>query len=762
MKKKLRTGKAQPNTPIVSDRLLRNRADHKKRWSAPLLIELALFFATLAVYAEVRHFDFINYDDPVYVSHNPHVREGLSLAGLRWALTSGEGANWFPTTRLSHLLDAQLFGMQSGWHHLVNVLIHAFSTLLLFAFLQRATRARWPSVLVAFLFALHPLHVESVAWVAERKDVLCTFFWMLSLWAYVRYAERPETARYLAVLAAFCLGLMSKPMIVTLPAQLLLLDAWPLGRNRTRNWKQLLREKTPFFALSAAAAIATYVVQRSGGAVRTFSAIPIGLRIENALVSYIVYISKLFWPAGLAVFYPYPSDSQAWQAFAAAIALAGISAAVLHWFARFPYLAVGWFWYLVTLLPVIGIVQVGGQARADRYMHVPMIGLTIMLAWGAKDLLAIRPRLKPVMIAAGTLVCIACAVLTWFETQYWRDSESLFQHAVDVTERNDVAQHNLGNALLEVPGRLPDAVAHLQAALQINPESAGAHTDLGNALSKMPGRLPDAIAEYRTALRIDGDLPIPHSNLGSALLEVPGGVPEAIAECEKAVRLDPDFADAHDHLGSALAKAGRLPEAVAQFETALSLAPDSAGIHNRLGMALAAIPGRMPDAIAEYRQALRLKPDDQEAQNNLGTALQSDPAHLPDAIAQYEAVLRRDPDSADTQYNLALALAKTPGRLPDAIAHFEVAVRLNPNHAEAQNNLGFALTNYPARLPEAISHFQAALRINPNYADAHYNLGVALANLGRIPEAIQHLEAAERLKPDHELEQVIKKLRGGS
>jgi protein O-mannosyl-transferase len=730
VKKNLRTEKAQPKP-----------ASPQTLW-----IYLALFVATFGVYLEARHFDFVNYDDPFYVSHNPHVRDGLSPAGLRWAFTSGEGANWFPVTRLSHLLDAQLFGIQSSWHHVVNVLIHALTVLLLFAFLQRATRARWPSAFVALLFALHPLHVESVAWISERKDVLCAFFWMLSLWLWTR-GNRSLS------LAAFCLGLMSKPMIVSLPFLLLLLDIWPLRRKLT--WKQTLLEKAPFFALSAVSAVVTYLVQQSGGAVRTFSAFPLGLRIGNALVSCMVYIGQLFWPSRLAAFYPYPRDLQLWQALLAAIVLAGITSAVLRLRSAYPYLTVGWFWYLITLAPVIGIVQVGGQAHADRYMYVPMIGLAIMLAWGAEDLLTI-----PVRTAAAACVCVICAALTWVQTGYWRDSESLFQHAVNVTERNDVAQHNLGNALLEVPGRLPDAISHLQAALTINPDSASTHTDLGNALSKLPGHLPDAIGEYRAALRIDGDLPIPHSNLGSALSKVPGGLTEAIAECQTAVRLDPDFADARNHLGTALLKAGRSSEAVTQFETALRLEPDNPEFHDNLGMALSAMPGRLPDAIAEYRQALRLKPDDRDARNNLGAALAGDPAHLQDAIVQYEGVLRHDPDSAETQYNIALALAKA-GRLPDAIAHFEASLRLDPNNAEAHNNLGFALTNYPARLQEAIGHFQAALRINPDYADAHYNLGVALANTGRVQEAIQHLEAAERLKPDPELEQLIKKLRAG-
>jgi tetratricopeptide (TPR) repeat protein len=663
-------------------------------------IYLVIFLAAIAAYAPVGHFEFLNYDDPVYISHNPHVREGITPDSLSWALTSREGANWFPVTRFSHLVDAQLFGMDPGCPHLVNVLIHALSTLLLFAFLFRATRLPWPSAFVALIFALHPLHVESVAWLSERKDVLSAFFWMLTLWAYLRYAEKPGRDRYLLVLLAFLLGLMSKPMIVSLPFLLLLLDVWPLRR------KPSLLEKAPFFALAALIALVTFVVQQASGAVRSFSAYPLPLRLENALDSYVIYIVKMFWPSGLAVFYPYPANVPVWHPALATTAILGVSAWVSREFGRRPYLAVGWFWYLITLAPVIGIVQVGGQARADRYMYVPMIGLTIILAWGAVDLLQWRPAWKPVIIAIAAVASLACFVATWRQDNYWTSSEALFQHAVEVTERNDVAQHNLGNALLEIPGRLPDAIAHLQEAIRINPQSAGAHTDLGIAFSKLPDRLPDAVAEYQAAVRIDPELPIPHTNLGMALSQLPGHESEAIAECQNALRIDPDSAEAHNALGVALARVGRTQDATVQFET-----------------------------------ALRLQPDYAQARANLEQA--------------------RSSHSGDAEYDLALSLAKTPGKLPEAISHFEAALRLNPNNAEAHNNLGFALATFPQRLPEAIKHFETALKINPNYADAHYNLGVALSNLrGRMPEAIKHFEAAERLKPDPELEQLLKRLKG--
>ena len=717
--------KTGPKPPAAQAKALTIQAPQPRpapRSLSDLWICLALLAATFAVYAPVRHFDFVNFDDPEYVRDNPHVRAGLTSPSLAWAFTSTESANWFPVTRLSHLLDAELFGMRAGLHHLASVLFHALAALCLFAFLRRATGARWPSALVALLFALHPLHVESVAWVAERKDVLCALFWFLALWAYVRYAERPGVRRYLLVLAPFCLGLMSKPMIVTLPLVLLLLDVWPLGRLPA------LREKVPFFALSAAGAIATYLVQRGSGAVEALAAFPLGLRVENALVSYVIYAAKMLWPARLAVFYPYPSQIPLWQAALAALGLAGISILVLRCRRSRPYLAAGWLWYLVTLAPVIGLVQVGAQARADRYMYVPMVGLAIMLAWGVADWLRRAPRLRPAAAVLAVAACLLSAAVARAQVEYWKDSQSLFEHALAATDGNYLAHHNLGVALAEMPGRLPDAIAHLQAALRIKPDSARVHTDLGNALSKLPGGASEAVAEYRAALRISPDSAIPHNNLGNTLASMPGRLPEAVAEYQAALAIDPDYAEAH----------------------------------NNLGFALARIPGRLPDAIREYREALRLRPGYAEADSNLAGALAEIPESLPEAVTEYQAALSSRPDSAELHYGLALALAKMDGRAPDAIAQFEEALRLKPDYAEAHNNLGVVLTAFPNRIAEAIGHFEAAIRIDPNYVDAHYNLGVALANLpGRMPEAIFQFETVLRLRPDPEVRGLVDRLRAG-
>lgn len=789
-----RVAKADTSLRATSERVTAGRSTRSR---ADLWLYLALFVATVVVYSQVPRFAFVNFDDPDYVTANAHVRRGITPGGLVWAITSGDAANWFPVTRLSHMLDTQLFGLRSGLHHLTNVVIHALGAMLLFAFLNRATRARWPSLFVAFLFALHPLHVESVAWVSERKDVLSGLFWFLALWLYVRYTEVPSVARYLLAVAAFFLGLMAKPMIVTLPLVLVLLDVWPLRRWPSARWSTLLRDKVPFFVLAAAAAIATYLVQRSSGAVRTLTAFPLGLRVENAVVSAAVYILKMFWPSELAVFYPYPTSIPLWELTLAGLAIATISFLALRSLSRRPYLTVSWLWYLVTIAPVIGLVQVGAQARADRYMYVPMVGLSIMLAWGAADVAQPWPRMKKTLASLAVTACIACVVLTWTQIQYWKNSKSLFEHAIDVTGRNYVVQHNLGSALLDEPGRLPEAIDHLQAALRIQPDSVEAHTDLGNAWSKMPDRLAEAISEYRAALRIAPDSAIAHNDLGNALSRMPGRATDAIEQYEAALRIKPDYAMAHNNLGSALSELGRYPDAIAQFHAALEIEPDfaqahanlagalaptagrmqdaiaeyevalnlnptSAETHNYYGLALQNVPGRLPGAIDQYESALRIKPEYAEAHNNLGNALSSIPGRLPEAIAEYEAALKVQPDFAEAHYNLGVALSKIGGRMPDAVSHFEAALRIKPDYAEAHNNLGVALSEMPGRAAEAISQFQDAARIRPDYADAHYNLGVALSQEpGRIHDAIRELETALRIQPDEEMQQTLERLRTG-
>ena len=617
-----------------------------------LLIYLTLLLATFAAYAQVRHFDFVNYDDPDYTTGNLHVRQGFTVQGLEWALTSRDAANWFPVTWASHMLDCQLFGLASGWHHLHNVLLHALAAILLFIFLKRATGARWRSALVASLFALHPLHVESVAWVAERKDALSACFWFLTAWAYVRYAERLGLGRYLVVVAGLSLGLMAKPMVVTLPFVLLLLDYWPLARLGKQGRKAIW-EKLPLIVPVGVAAAITYLVQEHAGAVK---ALPLETRLANATLSYTLYIAKTFWPSRLAVFYPYPRGFAFFPVLAAGLLLAAITAAVIALRRRAPYLLTGWGWFVITLIPVIGLVQVGGQARADRYMYIPMVGILIMLAWGAGDVLE-RLRANVLAIPLAAVACVACTVLTSIQIGYWRNSETLFRRALAVTENNSVANHNLGNYLMASPRRLSEAIPYLETAVRIDPDSVPAHTDLGSALART-GRLPEAIAQLQAATRLAPDAPIPHNNLGSALTEG-GRLSEALAEFQTALRLDPAYDEARRNL--AAAQAGGSAEAHESRGVALLKAGDASG------------------AIAELESALRIDPNDADAENNLGIALSGFPHRQQESIAQFEAAVRLRPNFADAQYNLGVALSGIPGRLPEALRHLEAAERLSPD-----------------------------------------------------------------------------------
>jgi len=575
--------------------------------ASDLWIFTLLAVGIFAAYGAVLRFGFVNYDDPVYIATNPHVRDGITGSGVVWAFTHSFAGNWFPLTWISHMLDCQFFGLDAGAHHFTNLALHTAAALLLFAVLRGITQTRWPSAFAAALFALHPLHVESVAWIAERKDVLSAFFWMVTLWCYARYVARPSPARYARTLVAFVCGLMAKPMAITLPAVLILLDWWPLARG----WK--IREKLPFLALSAAVSVVTYTAHVAGNAVVSFARIPLAMRVENALVQYAVYIGKMFWPSGLAVFYPYPKGPLALPAMLAGLALAGVTAAVIRARRGRPYLAVGWLWYLVTLAPVIGLIQAGQQARADRYMYIPMIGLSIMLAWGGRELLRGRPRLA---IALAVSACAACAVGTLFQVDYWENGVKLFQRAVDVTPENYVARFNLAHDLREA-GNVDGAIRELQAAVRIEPDSGLAHDELGQLLGKQD-RLGEALAELRQAeVFLPGNAAL-HYRIG-VLLATAGNQEQAVEELSRAARLDPSDADIRRNLGVSLAASDRLPEAVAEFRQAASLKPDDPTVRFDLGLALLNL-GRKSEAIEQFEEALRLDPNLAGAQAALDAA----------------------------------------------------------------------------------------------------------------------------------------------
>jgi len=536
----------------------------------PAWISLGLVVLAAAVYAPVRGHEFVSFDDQAYVRANPHVAGGLTREAVRWAFTSGYAANWHPLTWISHMIDVALFGMDAGGHHVVNVVLHVANALLLFDVLRRITGAVGRSAFVAALFAVHPLHVESVAWVAERKDVLSTLFWMLTLEAWVAWVRAPNARRYALVLLAFAAGLMSKPMLVTLPFALLLLDAWPLRRlTDAASVRRLVVEKIPLFVLAAASSVVTFLVQRAEGAVAGFDANPVADRFANALISYVVYARNTFRPTGLAAIYVQERPLPMWKGVAAGAALVIVTILAVRQVRKRPWFVVGWLWFLGTLVPVIGLVQVGMQSMADRYTYVPLIGLFVVIAWGAAELIDSERR-RGAAAALAVAATLACAVLARRQVETWKDSETLWRHAVDVDPGNAAAHNYLGDHLCWL-GRFDEAAAEFGEFVRISPDSAEARNNLGYALMKA-GHLNVAETELREAVRREPGFADAHENLGYTL-RVQGRLAAAVVELNEAIRLRPSFAAAHRDLAGVLAEQGLYDEAVREFETALRLDP---------------------------------------------------------------------------------------------------------------------------------------------------------------------------------------------
>jgi len=606
-----------------------------------LLILLGLAIVTFGIYAQVIGHHFISFDDPTYIQENPMVNRGVTLAGLAWAFTTFYAGNWHPLTWIAHMIDSQLFGTVAGGHLLVNALIHAANTLLVFWFLFRTTHARWSSALVAALFALHPLHVESVAWASERKDTLSTFFGLLSLIAYVRYAEAHSIRRYAWTAIMLALGLLAKPMLVTWPFVMLLLDYWPLGRScshgpvarRNRDapqgrgysafavaqtWRGLAVEKIPLFALVAASAVVTSVAQSHLGAVRTFTQFPITPRLSNVLVSYAKYLLLAFWPNDLAVFYPFPKAGiPPWQIIGATLLLIAITAFCFFQRKLRPYLIVGWLWFLGTLVPVIGLVQVGAQTMADRYFYIPSIGLFIALVFGLADI-AERRRVAPWLSAAiANVVLLVLATLTDAQIHRWHDSITLFKHALTVAPSNVIAEDNLGLAMHK-SGQLDEAATHFEKALQIQPNDYTALLTMG-VTRFYQGRVPEAIEYAQATIRSEPDAPKAHNLLGMALAKQNRNE-AALDEVRRASELAPKDAEIRNNLGLALVRLGRIPEAIDQFHEAVRLDPNNAAAaHANLGWAL--LQSAKPrESIPEFEAALHLNPEFKAAANGLRQA----------------------------------------------------------------------------------------------------------------------------------------------
>lgn len=677
--------------------------ENRLRW----LLAAALALLTLLLYLPVRHHHFITYDDPEYVTENPRINGGVTWAGIKWAFTGPHSASWHPLTSISEMLDCQLFGLNAGAHLMVNVLLHALSAALLFLLLQRATGSTWRSLAVACFFAWHPLRVESVAWVSERKDVLCGLFWMLTLLAYLKWVEKPDRRRYAILVASFGLGILTKATIVTLPVVLLLLDFWPLRRlpfpsfagrgqgpgnlgdaravhvselSGSRPWfaaiGRLTQEKLPLFALSVLLSLATVLAQQTGGAMVDATKLSLATKVSHAMVAYVEYLGMLVWPVNLAVFYPHPGAPPWWQLAGAAALLLTATVLAIRVVRFAPYVLAGWLWYLITLLPMIGIVQVGAQSIADRYTYVPTIGLMLAVVWGLAEWAAVRPAVQTPLRIVAVLALVACAVGTIRQLSYWRNTETLFTRALQVTSRNLVAHGNLANYYAAV-GKGELAASHYRALLEINPDQAETHNNLGALLANQ-GKLNNAMLHYREALR-----------------------------------LKPDHAEAHNNLGIALLRQGKLVESVEHFEAAVRAQPGLISAHFNLGLVLASL-GKLPEAAGHLGKVLELDPNDASACLQLGLVLWRQRQYA-NARRQIEAALARKPDWALALERLAWLLATAPDeQVRDGQRAVDLAQRARklagPGQPQVWNALAAAHAE-SGNFPEAVKAAQQAIEV---------------------------------------------------
>ena len=668
-----------------------------------LFIFLSLIFLTMTAYWEVRHNDFINLDDNLYVTENSHVQKGITPKGIFWAFTSIENGQWHPITWLSHMIDYQFFGLDARGDHMTNLLLHIINTLLLFLLLYRMTSAAWPSGILAALFALHPLHVESVAWISERKDVLYAFFWILALLAYLRYVKNQKKGWRIVLFICFIFAVMAKSMAVTLPFVLLLLDYWPLGRmklketnhipilfaspsltlmNRNISILKLLSEKLPLFSVSAVISLFTIFTNYRVGSLTSVDKLSWIVRFQNAAISYVAYISKMFWPNPLAVLYPHQIKLPFWHvAWVASIFLI-ITVLVFLAKKKRPYLVVGWMWYLVTLLPVIGLVQAGIQRMADRFTYIPMIGLFIIVVYGCSDIVNKWHLSKAVLSGACGLVLLILMLCTKSQVMLWRNSVTLFEHTLSVTADNYLICNNLGVTLAR-QGKDQQAFLYYQKALQINPRYADVHYNLGSLLARQ-GKDKEAVVQFMESLRIKPDKKEAHNDLG-VTLNNHGRIQEAVFHFTEAIHIDPNYGEAHFNLGTILFQHGKYEEAVRYFNEALRINPSNAGTHNSLAAALAAT-GKIEEAITHYHQALQINKDYADAHYNLGSLLYR--LKRPrEAIPHYDEVLRIQPFDARAHYELALIL-ELEGKRQEAIVHLSEALRIIPNYGEAHLALG--------------------------------------------------------------------------
>jgi tetratricopeptide (TPR) repeat protein len=634
------------------------KQNNEKLWTAGICAALAM--VTFIAFEQLRHNDFVHYDDDTYVTENAHVKAGLTHESVTWAFTATHASNWHPATWFSHMLDCQLFGLNPAWHHFTNLLLHLINTLLLFLILKKMTGCLRPSLFIAAAFALHPLHVESVAWVAERKDVLSAFFWLLTMAAYIRYSNKPALSRYMLVLVCFCLALMAKPMVVTLPFVLLLLDYWPLDRFARTNQNQnqssskpvgigkLILEKIPLLILSAASCVITYIAQQQSGTIAGIEQIPVAMRMSNAVVSYIRYIGKMFYPVRLVSLYPLPTNGwPPWQPIASLLLLIAVSVLVIYLARRCGWLLTGWLWYLGTLVPVIGLVQVGVQSMADRYTYLPSIGIFIMIAFTAAKVSQKQPAVRTILTVSAVCLCGIWLFCTRAQVKYWRDDITLFSRSLEMTENNYIMHNNLAINLAK-SNRPAEAIEHYKKSLALRPNSPEIHNNKANALMRL-NKIDEAIFHY-----------------------------------EKAVKLKAGFVKFRLNLGAALNKKGDFDQAARHYRKCIELKPKNANAYNDLALMLVEL-GRVSEAIGYYETAIELKNDFFGARYNLCVAL-TEIEQYDRAIEQLNIIIAAHPDDADLYCNLGI-LFWHKGRTDEAVKACEKALQLDPAHARAKKYL---------------------------------------------------------------------------
>ncbi|MFH2045373.1 MAG: tetratricopeptide repeat protein [Pseudomonadota bacterium] len=685
-----------------------------------ILICIILFIVTFAVYSQVIYHDFINFDDDIYVTDNFKVIKGLHTDNLPWAfsLTEKHGVPyWHPLTWVSHMLDCSLFGLNAGMHHLVNLIFHITNTLLLFYLLNLTTGAIWRSAMVAALFAIHPLNVESVAWIAERKNLLSTFFWMLTMLFYIYYTKRQNIITFTIVIISFILGLLAKPMLVTLPFVFLLFDYWPLERfslNEFKSQKEiifhLLLEKVPFFIISLCSVYISSVSLNLQGSIISTSHVPICLRLENSVVSCVSYIGKMIWPSYLSVFYPFPLSIPEWKVITALTLLIAVTVVfVFVMIKRFPYLTTGWLWFIGTFIPVSGLVQAGKwPAMADRWAYIPCIGLFIIISWGGYELFS-RYHFKNIGTAiVSSVIIIALSVVTFIQLTHWGNSESLYKHALQVTPNNFIILNNMGTALIK-DKRYSDAEVYLKKALKLKPDYSKAYFNLGTALYKQ-GYLKEAVKHYSEALRINPEYSEPYYNLGLLFFKQ-NRIEQAIKYYIKAIKLKPDYAEAHNNLGLAYYKTGITGNALKHYSEALRIHPNLAEAHKNIGNLLFN-SGNFDAALSHFKRAATINPKDKNIEKVIITALK--------AKEKFQ---------------------KKEKRLLDIIG-------LNPDDYICHTDLGNFYLSYK-KLNLAIKQYKKALTINPDDHLIIIKLAKIYAMKGNYNKAISEAKRAIALKPDY-------------